>query len=124
MNREQKIAAFAMRIDGYAYQEIANKMGTSRQSVRDCLHESISFDSRNTRLSARCVYPNILKYMRDHKMNLSSLANAAGLTPRGVSRILEGENLTKTSIDKILKATGMTYDEAFWREENEAESDA
>ena len=124
MTREQKIEAFTMRIDGYAYQEIANKMGISRQAVRDCLHESISFDSRNTRLSARCVYPNILKYMRDHKMNPSGLANAAGLTPRGVSRILEGENLTKTSIEKILKITGMTYEEAFWRKENETESDA
>ena len=124
MTREQKIEAFTMRIDGYAYQEIANKMGISQQAVRDCLLRSISRDSRNTRLFAHCVYPNILKYMCNHKMSLSGLANAAELNPNIVSRVLEGRNFTKTSIDKILKATGMTYEEAFWRKENETESDA
>lgn len=124
MTREQKIEAFTMRIDGYSYQEIANKMGISRQGIRDCLQRSVLRDSRNARLSARCVYPNILKYMRDHKMNISSFADAAGLTKGSVSRILEGKNLSRTSIDKILKVTGMTYEEAFWREENETKSDA
>lgn len=124
MTRDQKIEAFAMRIDGFTFREIAAKMGVSFQYVQACLQRSISFESQKARLSARIVYPNILKYMRDHKMNLSSFADAVGLTHGSVSRILEGGNLSRTSIDKILKATGMTYEEAFWREENETESDA
>lgn len=124
MTRDQKIEAFTMRIDGYSYQEIANKMGVSRQAVQDYLQRSISYNLRKVRFCGNCVYPNILKYMQDHKMNLSDFANAVEMNYANLSRVLKGKNTSKTSIDKILKVTGMTYEEAFWREENETEGDA
>lgn len=34
MTREQKIEAFAMRIDGYTLEEIAQKFGVTREWIR------------------------------------------------------------------------------------------
>ena len=37
MNREEKIKAFEMKLDGYTYEEIAEYFGTSKQNVQQAL---------------------------------------------------------------------------------------
>ena len=125
MTRDQKIEAFTMRIDGYSYREIADKMGISKQAVQDTLKRCLSRGGWDQAFCEKCVYPNIFKYMQDHKINLSEFSTSTGIVYSNLSKFLKGaSNPSQASIDKILKATGMTYEEAFWREENETESDA
>ena len=125
MTRDQKIEAFTMRIDGYSYREIADKMGISKQAAQDTLKTCLSRGGWDQAFCEKCVYPNIFKYMQDHKINLSEFSTSTGIVYSNLSKFLKGaSNPSQASIDKILKATGMTYEEAFWREENETESDA
>ena len=42
MTRQQKIEAFTMRIDGYSFNQIAEKFGVSRQAVQQILQYSIA----------------------------------------------------------------------------------
>lgn len=42
MNREDKIEVFKMRLDGFTYQEIAEKFGVSKQYINQMLQNVIS----------------------------------------------------------------------------------
>ena len=113
-----------MRIDGCTFQEIADKMGISKQYVHAELKRCLSRNS-DCVLRKKCVYPNISKYILGNKLTISSFVSNIGMNYDSALKILKGiSKPSQTSIEKILKATGMTYEEAFWREENETESDA
>ena len=62
------------------------------------------------------VYPNLEHWVIRHlDGNWTELARRAGVRPSSMYRIAIGVvNPHKESIDKILKATGLTYEEAFY----------
>ena len=60
------------------------------------------------------VYPAIDYYMRKHCMTYGSFAEKCGIGYSTVYEMLVGMySPTKATIDRILAATGMTYEEAF-----------
>lgn len=66
-------------------------------------------------------YPGLEKYIIDHNLSLREFSEMCGLCnsegknkASTIHRYLSGKtNPGKKNIDKILKATGMTYEEAF-----------
>lgn len=69
-----------------------------------------------------CVYPNIDRFMRDRGMDYEDFKNLCDPASKtAVYRTLIGvggvNGPTKSTIDTILKATGMTYEEAFAKED-------
>ena len=59
-------------------------------------------------------YKNIENWIYENELSTKKLADKAGLTPVALYYILIGKNNpNKKSIDRILKATGLTYEEAF-----------
>lgn len=118
MTREQKIAAFTMRMDGKTYREIGHRFGLSAQGAWVALRDTLGV--RETDANARTLekvmkrYPGIGSYMRRNNMKLSGLAALCGLAPSSVrAALIDGHDPAKYTIDKILKGTGMTYEEAF-----------
>ncbi len=69
-------------------------------------------------------YPRIEKYMNDNGLKLAGLAKQCNIPYPTMWRITEGKReISKSNIDKILRVTGMTYEECFaetkeedWRE--------
>lgn len=62
----------------------------------------------------RPAYPRIIDYMREHKLTLNKFADKAGVARVTIATMLEGITIpNKSTIDKVLNATGMTYEEAF-----------
>ena len=61
------------------------------------------------------VYTGIAKWIADNKLSLKEFTEKVGVSSTNhLSAILRGEyNTSKTMIDKILAATGLTYEEAF-----------
>lgn len=63
---------------------------------------------------AACIYPGINAWLRSHDTSLMALGNSIKLAYPNIYHIMAGQvSPTKRTIDKILQATGMTYEEAF-----------
>lgn len=59
-------------------------------------------------------YPALEGYMIDHNLSLRAFSRKCGICDTGLCRFLRGESgINKITIDKILRATGMTYEECF-----------
>lgn len=59
-------------------------------------------------------YISIETYMRTQGISLQEFANRCGIAPSTMSRFLSGKtDIQKSNIDKILKETGMDYEECF-----------
>ena len=105
-----------MRNDGYTLKEIAEKY-----------HVTISTVGYNTRGKTRnlarnrvdaYIYPNISKWLVDNNLSICNAAKMMDINNCTLNSLLLGTrtNPTKFVIDAILKATGLTYEQAF-REE-------
>jgi predicted transcriptional regulator len=59
-------------------------------------------------------YPEIEKYMIDHDLSMKKFADMCGTTDTLICRLLNGKvDIRKSNIDKILAATGMSYEVCF-----------
>lgn len=110
--------ALRLRADDLTLEEIAAKMGCTRQNVSQLLSESISERSyARTWRTRKVIYPNINKWLIEKNMSLTRFAKACGYTTSVPIRncIIYDRNTNKTVIDSILKVTGMNYETAFYR---------
>ena len=115
MTDEEKVEAYKMRLEGSTLQEIADTFGVSKQYI----YQIIPYVNRSScNKSCSCIYPNIQKWRKKNKVSMDSMAVLCGLHRSTLARSLaKNGNPTKKVIDKILKTTGMTYEEAFKTEE-------
>lgn len=66
------------------------------------------------RTARECMYPAIREWMRKTGNNYSTLAETTQMSNQTIARALNGQKGTsKYTIDKILEATGLTYEAAF-----------
>lgn len=62
-------------------------------------------------------YWRIEKYIGVEGMSIREFADKCGIAPSTMSRFLNGKtDIQKSNIDKILKVTGLTYEECFSQE--------
>lgn len=63
-------------------------------------------------------YPSIEKYMADHNLSLREFARRCDMSSSTMCRLLNGDTeLSKSTIDKILTVTGLSYEECFMEDE-------
>lgn len=107
-----------MKNDGKTYQEIADAFGISKQRVHQLLGTG---DARYFRYVKKttCIYKGIRKYMNDNKVSVAELVRRVygyyhpKLFSTMVSKLRGSSDIQKRYIDKILEATGLTYEVAF-----------
>lgn len=59
-------------------------------------------------------FPEIEKYISKNNISLRDFSKRCGMPVSTMSRIVNGKvDVQKSSIDKILKTTGMSYEECF-----------
>ena len=118
MNREDKIEVFKMRLDGFTYQEIAEKFGVSRQYINQMLQNVIS-ERRNKTLN-KIVYPNIANWLKDNECSISEFVIRVGIKRSTLDYKLRGRNkFNSDEIKRILDVTGMKFEECFKMKERE-----
>ena len=102
------------RAQGLSCTEVAEMFGTSRQNVSflTCKHMPKEFRGWN---KDNCVYPNLRKWLNDHRMSVSVLQAKLNVPRSTVYTFCRGENAycAKSTIDAFLRVTGMTYAELF-----------
>lgn len=112
VTREKKLAAYQLFLEGVSKAEIARQLGISRQAVQLCLPKT-----RQMNRERKVVYPNILVWMEASGCDYIEMSRRAGMNVNTLRGALAGENSTKAVIDKILAVTGLSYEQAFCRED-------
>ena len=113
MTKEQKMQAYKMLLDGCTAEEVGNKFGITRQRV--CQLFPIK-KLRKEMASESCIFPNISKWMEQNDYGYTDIAKMCDFQVHKIQYSLKNDaNITKLLIDRLLKITGMTYEEAFYR---------
>lgn len=127
MTTEQKLKAVEMRLNGATLEEIANKLGCTRQNI-SCEFKNIykcMTTSRYQKISG-IIYKGIAAWLLDNGKKVSDFASMVceEYTPRKSTyfykKLCGQHNLNMKEIKKILEVTGMTFEECF--EERELEN--
>lgn len=115
MNREDKIKAFSMRLDGFTFQEIGEHLGVPKMAVQQMLQRAVA---SNGTVYRKWVYPNIRDWVMEQGLSLSQISQICGLSANSVSSYMTGKLDPPFSFIKaVLKASGMSFEEAFFRED-------
>ena len=118
MNRDDKIEVFKMRLDGFSYQEIAEKFGVSKQYINQMLQNVIS--ERRNKAVNKIVYPNIANWLKDNDCSISEFAIRVGIRRSILYNKLYGRNkFNSDEIKRILDVTGMKFEECLKMKESE-----
>lgn len=115
--REQCIA---LHENGVRHSEIARIVGVSRRRVSQICGKYAP-GHFHTITEKECVYPNWRKWMNDNKIGRAEMIRRMGHEPHPEyhSRLcnwMRGNCYPlKQSIDLLLEATGLTYEQLFYR---------
>ena len=119
MTINEKVEAYKMRVEGHSFKEIGDRFGVSRQYI--CQILPVPEKNRIEMSANSCAYKNISKWMLEHGCSYSKLARLCGIPSNTLNLFLTGKgDSRKSTIDKILYVTGMTYEEAFQKADNDA----
>ena len=115
MTKEQEVLARMMRLDGKSAKEVAEHLNLPEEdvshvfSVKKYKRALIGFETTK--------YHNLDRWMRHHCMTRAMVAKKAGISYSTLCNIMKGDvDVSKKYIDKLLKFTGLTYEEAFGKE--------
>lgn len=119
MTNEEKRIAQEMYLEGESIGSIAKTLNYCSTTISRCLPAEIKTSCRR---SKNIIYPGIAKWLIMNKMSVKKLSEKIGANNKHphILLILQGKMCPKkTTIDKILAATGLTYEEAFRTEGKE-----
>lgn len=118
-NKKRAVEMFRMYLDGYTYQEIADKYGISKQRV------NLILNPKKNKLESkyeRVIYKGLKKWLIENNYKLIDLQKyLSGKEQRQIytytQRKLSGETDFKISeIIKLINLTGMTFEQLFMQE--------
>lgn len=119
VERKEKILDLVqMRIDGYTFQEIADKYGVSRQYIHQELSAIVgNAKPRQKGIDEKIIYPNLAKWIFENripKYKLSEIVGMKSKSTEGIRQKLYGKrNFSITEIKKLLEVTGETFEYLF-----------
>ena len=111
--------ALELRSDGMTYTEVASVLGVTMGEVYIAAGHVGRTRTYRAFTPKRCVYPNIRDWLNNNKITLRQLCEymcpfVTGATINRIRDMLSGATeLRKSDIDRLLKLTGLTYEQAF-----------
>ena len=109
----------ADRLSGMTCREIAEKHGVSVQAVYQATSKYKETQFKEV-TPEQCIYPNVRDWMNKNKVSRNELIRRMGMatlpgTSNALGRHLKGTKYPlKQTIDKLLKVTGLTYEQFFY----------
>ena len=114
MNQEQEVRARILRLSGKNPHEAAKILGVPEEDVERVYYGKRRYNSIVG--YERTVYFRLDRWMRENNMTRTMFAQKSGIHISTLTSIMRDDvDFSKRSIDKILKLTGLTYEEAFQR---------
>ena len=111
MSNEEKLRAFALRLEGKTWEEIGEIMHYTKQSVHQALYSVLSGGERSTLVA----YPEIREYItRRHGGSVAAFATEMQMSASYVRRVLFcGERPSEKLVKNVTAALGVSEEEAF-----------
>lgn len=114
------------RKQGMRLQEIADEFGVSRQCVAQALYDHGCTDRFLRYREAECAYPEMRTWLNDNRITreafgriISKASSYGGGWHKACQKKLDGTlQFKQGEIDRLLAASGMTYEQLFRREGN------
>lgn len=109
-------------LEGYTVKEIAEKLGVSRARIYQITYSRMLNSFREITPEMN-IYPNWRKWMNENSISIRLFCELMGLdlsstNYNNVYGWMRGRCYpTKKNIDRILEATGLTYEQLFYQEE-------
>ena len=111
-----KEKAIAMRREGYSVASIANYFGATIGYIYRIMPADLV---RYHYKAPNCIYPSIRDWLIWHGMSVTQFSRLLGVSQNALRLGLIGRvSPTKYTIDAILTATGLTYEQAFGQKES------
>jgi transcriptional regulator with XRE-family HTH domain len=109
-------------LEGYTVKEIAEKLGVSKARIYQITYSKLlrSFKEITPEMN---IYPNWRNWMNENSVSIRLFCELMGLdlsstNYNNVYGWMRGRCYpTKKNIDRILEATGLTYEQLFYQEE-------
>ena len=97
--------------NGMTYEQIGEQFGVSKQAVHQLLNRAPG-DYFQEGAIKRVKYVGLRQWMLENRVSITKLESLCGISRK--HRVLIGQaQPSKTTIDKILAVTGLTYEECF-----------
>lgn len=104
-----------MRNNGCTCEEIAAKLYISASTVSLIGRQYGAVPKKRVR--RKCIYPALKDWMNRNGVSVEKFAKMANMSDSGIISIICGRSQpTKWTIDRILKITGLAYEQAFKEE--------
>lgn len=108
MTNQDLIKAFTMKVNGYKTETIASEMGVSKAAIFAALHNVISNKTSN-----QSVYPKLNEFMLVNGYNATKMSEMLGIKNSTFADFLKGKTKPYDVIVKVIKLTGLTFEEIF-----------
>ena len=116
---ERKAKMIEMKKNGVTYAEIGKTFNLSKQRVYSIIGGQFKAYYREL-TPEDCIYPNVRKWLNDNRISRAELCrrvygsnNSNARTSNHNFLTGKARDMRKSTIDKYLKATGLTYEELF-----------
>lgn len=118
MNIIQEKQAVKRFMEGESIENITRDTGISEEQLRSALNARLNARKGPAAKSDSMVFPNLAKLIRDGHVSMRRLATESKMSPANMYQLLIGVHEPRLrTIEKILAATGMTFEEAFARKD-------
>ena len=121
MTKEELMKAFEMRIDGYTYEEIADKLCYTAGNIQYALKSAYRGDKATLRRAQRqgCAYPNLITEIFNSHASLKDFSRTCGVNYLTLCNTLNKVSQPKPhTIQKLVERTGKPAEYLFATKEN------
>lgn len=115
MTNQERMKAFEMRLGGANWSQIGRALGYTSTTIRNDLLGCVNVPPRQV----NCAYPKLRKIIEEqYGGSVRALAIDCGVSENSLYYSLSGKGrISKRASAALLKRTGLTYEEAFRKEE-------
>ena len=112
LEQQKKLSMFQLKLSGLSYEEIGLRYGVSKQAVQQLLTDVLSTRSRRQ----KTAFPGIDQYLFATSSNVTDLYRASQGEDEYNTFLRKLKGITRMDLETIraiLRATGLTFEEAF-----------
>ena len=113
MTNEQKLDALKELLDGATYEDVAKKYSVSKQYIFQIFSPILGKRGEGARIK-EVKYEILHDFIKKNYGSVNKFCKKTGIANNSMSDLLKGKNgIKKMYIDKIIKETGLKYEEIF-----------
>ena len=103
-----------LRESGVTLRELGEKYGVSKQRIGQLCKSYNNRTDRFEKRTSKVIYPNIRRFMVENYLTFIDFTNLCGISYTTGFNALTGRHKPNgNTVEGILRATGLTYEEAF-----------